>query len=87
MSGCTRAIEAAERYRATRGALADEVMLLRREREQTKDHLRVLLHVIAPQCRPMDTLVGLCIQIDNFIDAKIEELERLRRVERKGNCA
>lgn len=37
------------------------------EAEQAYGYLSRVFEVVAPQCKPLPTLMGLCTQIDNYI--------------------
>jgi len=44
----------------------------------SKNYLRILFKSVAPQVQPAGNLIGLCMQLDNYLagqDNKIRELE------------
>lgn len=50
---------------------------LREENAAARSYLSNLFTTVAPQCRPSDSLLTLCTQIDNYIAWRLQELSTL----------
>ena len=75
--------------------LVAEHYALKQQIAKATGYLTRLFHIVAPECKPMDTLLMLCTQIDNYIagqnrqiaeqTAEIERLEAALRTQ-KDEC-
>ena len=60
-----------------------DVAPLEQQIAEATGYLTRLFHIVAPECKPMDTLLMLCTQIDNYIAGQNRQIaEQAAEIER-----